>query len=195
MKLFTTKAFLKLNKYVSQSAMSPLVEMYTYSFKVLFNTLCLRFHCLMYKYTTHFVLHATHWLQGEAQDVWMYVLCFLSKHSPALPLVESMFNLEETQLLKRYKCVYVGMIKRLKQFWVASKLPIGQTVFGRKLYFVLGFKCAEGTEWRHPVSWGEEASRFFSSALGSEKLKGQHLFLFIFFKLFKRKVTGQPGYA
>lgn len=57
------------------------------------------------------------------------------------------------------------MIKRFKQFWVASKLPIGQTVFGRKLYFVLGFKCAEGTEWRHPVSRGEEASRFFSSVL------------------------------
>lgn len=83
-----------------------------------------------------------------------------SAQDPSLPLVESMLNLEEKLLLKLYidTCIYTymckegGMIKRFRQFWVATELPIGQHVFGRKLYFVLGFKCAEGTEWRHPVS-------------------------------------------
>lgn len=41
------------------------------------------------------------WLQGGAQDVCIVHIMFLSKHNPSLPLVESMFNLEETQLLKR----------------------------------------------------------------------------------------------
>lgn len=144
--------------------------MYTFLFKTLFNTLCLRFpfivlwtniqHNLFYmqrlitRWSTG-CLNCTYYAFSKAQSF----SSFDRKHS--------VFNLEETQLLKRYKCVYGGMIKRFKQFWVASKLPIGQTVFGRKLYFVLGFKCAEGSDWRHPVSWGEEASRFFSSVLVS----------------------------
>lgn len=106
-----------------------------------------------------------------------------SKWNPSLPLVDSMFNLEETPLLKLYIC---GMIKRFRQFWVASELPIGQIGFGRKLYFVLGFKCAESTEWRHPVSWGEDVSRFphpswaSASSTGATQWPSQWLPLFLF---------------
>lgn len=82
---------------------------------------------------------------------------------------ENLFNLEPALPLRWYKDVDEGMIKRMKQLWVAlwaSDCPI--LCFGKPL-FCLGVWVFWGheSESGHPVSWGEDVSLFPSLSWGA----------------------------
>lgn len=68
---------------------------------------------------------------------------------------ESLFNLDPALLLRRYKDVDEAMIKRLKQLWVAPRLPIAPYCVLEKLYFVWGSESTEGTGMSRDILFPE----------------------------------------
>lgn len=63
--------------------------------------------------------------------------------------------MEPALLLKRYKDADEGMIKRLKQLWVASQLPIAPYCVLEELYFVWGSESAAGTGMSRDILFPE----------------------------------------
>ena len=76
-------------------------------------------------------------------------------------LFVKLMNLPETkevtwkQFSLLYKYVDEGMIKRMKQLWVASELPIAPYCVLEKCYFIWGFESSEGISLSRDILFPE----------------------------------------